>query len=312
MVTLRSNERVAFYNGDFLPESEILIPFRDRSFRWGDGCYDMARTFGGKPFRLEEHVARLYRSLTYLNIGLELTQDEMLSVSREVVSRNEHLLADGEDYWICQRISRGLDAIGDENWQQTGPTIIVECIPIPFKERARFFRSGIKLQVSSVRRTPPVCLSPRAKLNNYLNHFMADLEVRRREPDSWALFLDYNGNIAEGTSNNFFMVKDGILLTPREQFILSGITRQVVMELAEREGIELCETDLDAYDAANAQEMFLTMTSMCVCPVSSFNERPVGNGSVPGPTTERLMRAFSRLVGMDYVAQFLRHQSDES
>jgi branched-chain amino acid aminotransferase len=310
-MTLRVNERVAFHNGKFLPESEILIPFRDRSFRWGDGCYDMARTFRGKPFRLEEHIKRLYRSLAYLSIELELTQDEMLNISREVVSRNEHLLSGDDDYWICQRISRGLDAVGDENWQQTGPTVIVECIPIPFKGRARFFRAGIKLQVSSFRRTPPVCLSPHAKLNNYLNHFMADIEVRRRDPDTWALFLDYNGNIAEGTSNNFFMVKDGILLTPREQFILSGITRQVVMELAKNECIELRETDIDAYDAANAQEMFLTMTSMCICPVSSFNGHPVGNGSLPGPTTERLMRAFRELVGMDYVAQFLRHQSDQ-
>jgi branched-chain amino acid aminotransferase len=302
-----ASERTAYHNGRFQPESVVLIPFRDRSFRWGDGCYDQARTFRGKIFKLRQHVDRLYRSLKYLQIDPGLSHGEMMAVSEEVVARNRHLLGPSDDYWVVQRVSRGLDAVGDEGWDQTGPTVIVECIPLPFKERAPLYSAGIRLETSTVRRTPPVSLSPRAKLNNYLNHFLADSEVKGRDPAAWALFLDVNGNIAEGTSNNVFLVRDGALFTPRRQFVLNGVSRETVLELAAQEGIPAHEADLDVFDARTADEMFLSLTSLCICPVSRLNGAAVGDGHVPGPTTRRLMAAFARLVDCDFVAQYESH-----
>jgi branched-chain amino acid aminotransferase len=304
-----ASERTAYHNGSFLPESAVLIPFRDRSFRWGDGCYDQARTFRGRIFKLRQHVERLYRSLHYLEIDPGLSTDEMMAVSEEVVARNRHLLGPGDDYWVVQRVSRGLDAVGDEGWDRAGPTVIVECIPLPFKERAELYSSGIRLETSAVRRTPPAALSPRAKLNNYLNHVLADREVKGRDAAAWALFLDVNGNIAEGTNNNIFLVREGALFTPRRQFVLNGISRETVLELAAQEGIPAHETDLDLFDARTADEIFLTLTSLCLCPVSRLNGTVVGDGHVPGPVTRRLMAAFARLVECDFVAQYERHRA---
>lgn len=303
-------ERVIYYNGDFIPECEARIPFRDRGFRWGDGVYDQARTFNGKPFKLREHISRLYRSLKYVGIDPELSADEMLRISEEVLRRNLPHLAPGTDYWIIQRVNRGLDRVGDEGWEQTGATVLVECMPMPFKERAHLYRDGIRLETTSIRRTPPTSLSPRAKLTNYLNHFLADHEVQGRDPDSWALFLDQNGNIAEGTSNNVFLVRDGELLTPREKYVLGGISRKTVLELAHEENIPVKEIDLDLYDTATADEIFLTMTSLCLCPVVSFNGALVGNGKIPGPITKQLTDAFIKSVEFNFVAQFERHLQD--
>ena len=170
--------RIAYFNGKFVPETEVLIPYRDRSFNRGDGCFDMTRTFDGRIFRLAEHVERLYRSLRYLRIDIGFESKEIVAISEEVVLRNEHLRAAAGDWWLAQRVSRGVDAIGDEGWAHTGPQVIVDCTPLPLKARAAQFRDGIDVVVPSIRRTPPSTLSPRAKTHNYLNLILADKEVK--------------------------------------------------------------------------------------------------------------------------------------
>jgi branched-chain amino acid aminotransferase len=300
----RSPERIVYLNGAFVAESQAFVSIRDRGFRWGDSCYDMARTFNHRPFKLKEHVERLYRSLRYLRIDMPISKNEMMAISEEVLSRNVHLLEKDEDYWITQRISRGVDGAGDETPGRAGPTVLVECCPLPFRSRAHLYDEGIDLLVPSVRRTPPVSLSPRAKSGNYLNHTLADSDVRARAPTAWALFLDSNNNLCKGTSSNVFVVSGGRLLTPREQFVLPGISRQTVFELAVALGIACEERDLDLYDAANADEMFLTMTSMCICPVRSLEGRLFAATTVPGPLTARLQAAWIELVGCDFVSQF--------
>lgn len=300
-----ANQRVAYFNGRIVPERDVVVPFRDRGFLRGDAVFDSTRTFGGRPFRLRQHVDRLYRSLRYLRIDPGLTPGEMLSISEEVLARNVHLLDENSDYWISQRVSRGTDAAGDEGWEHSGPTVIVECMPIPLKKRARLYRDGMDVVVPAVRRTPPEAFSPRAKTHNYLNLVMGDMEAHAVDPDAWAVLLDVNGNLAEGTGSNIFLVRDGRLYTPQERYVLPGISRRVVMDLAEAEGIPLVEADLDLYDAATADEIFITSTSLCICPVRSVNGNPVG--AVPGPMTKRLTDAYVRHAGFDFVAQYLRH-----
>lgn len=301
------NQRIAYYNGRFLPEAEVRIPFRDRSFIFGDGCFDMTRTFGGRPFRLEEHIERLYRSLAYLRIEIDLGPDEMSAISLEVLERNRHLLHDGDDYWLGQRISRGIRAVGDEGWDDTGPTVIVECTPLPFKERARYYRDGLALVVPSVRRIAPDMLSPRVKSHNYLNLVMGNLEASAQNPDAWALLLDHDGNLAEGLGSNVFVVKDGRLSTPHAQKVLAGISRATVIELAEQLDIRVAEQDIDLYDAYTADEVFITSTSLCVCPIASINGAKIAGGKVPGPITRSILSAYSELVGCDIAGQYLRH-----
>jgi branched-chain amino acid aminotransferase len=299
------NERVAWFNGKFVRESEVVIPFRDQGFLRGDAVFDMTRSFNGKAFRIEEHVARLYRSLRYLDIDPGLAPAEMLAVSGEVLGRNRHLLGPGEDYWLAQRISRGVSRVPGDNWDHYGPNVIVDCVPLPLRERAKHFRDGIDVVTPSLRRTPPDSLSPRAKMHQYLNLVLADREVKAQNSDAWAVLLDVNGNLAEGQGSNIFLVRDGRLTTPRERFVLPGVSRQATIDLACQLGIAFAEQDLDLFDAYTADECFLTSTSLCICGVRSLNGRTFGAGRVPGPITQRLTDAYKEMVGCDFVAQYL-------
>ena len=130
------------------------------------------------------------------------------------------------------------------------------------------------------------------------------MEVQAQDPDALAILLDTGGNIAEGHGANFFLVKDGEMATPREQYVLPGIARETTMELAHELQLPLAEKDIDLFDAYTADEAFVTSTSFCICPVASINGSRIGDG-VPGPVTDRLQRAYSGLVGIDFVAQYL-------
>ena len=301
-MTRRTNERVAYHNGEIKPESRVLVSFRDRGFKFGEAVFDTARTVRHRPFKLVEHVDRLYRSMRYLRIGAGLSRDEMVSISEEVLERNLHLIAPDEDYWLFQRVTPGsADSFLGEAAAE--PTVIVECTPLPLKARAPLFRDGVRVQVPAIRRTPPDAVSPRAKTQNYINLQLADQEVRTQDPGAWAVLLDHDGNIAEGLGSNVFFVRDSALLTPRERFVLPGISRETVIDLAGEEGIDVHETDLDLFDAFTCDECFLTSTSLCMVPVSTINGRPIGGG-VPGPITARLIEAYKRLLDFDFVAQY--------
>jgi branched-chain amino acid aminotransferase len=306
-MSTRANERVAWFNGSIVPESEVLIPMRDRGFKYGEAVFDTARTAGHKPFRLREHVQRLFKSMRYLQIDAGMSVDEFVTASEEVLARNLHLIGPDEDYWVFQRVTPGsADPFNDEAGGE--PTVIIECTPLPLAARAPLFRDGVRVQIPATRRTPPDAQSPRAKTHNYLNLLLADREVRSQDPLAWAILLDHAGNIAEGLGSNIFFVRDGALYTPRERFVLPGISRQTVIELAQMLEIQVHETDLDLYDAFTCDECFLTSTSLCMVPVASINGRGFGAGAaqvLPGPMTRRIMDAYKDLMQFDFVAQYL-------
>jgi branched-chain amino acid aminotransferase len=302
----RANERVAWFNGKFMPENEVRIPFRDSSWVYGDGGFDMTRSFGHRLFKVKEHVDRLYRSLKYLRIDPGFGPDKMCALTEELFERNRHLLGPDDDYWVGQRISRGVNKVEGDGWDHYGPNVIVECAPLPLKPRAKLFRDGIRVVVPSNRRIPPQSLTPRAKTHNYLNLIVGDQEVQAQDPGAWAVLLDMDGNFTEGLGSNIFFVRNGEIVTPREQFVLPGVSRQTAIDLARQEGIPIREADTDPYDAYTADECFLTSTSLCICPVVSVNGAHIGpEDQVWGPVTRRLADAYTRLVGCDFVQQYL-------
>ena len=300
----RANERTVWMNGEFIPESQALVPYRDRSFLFGDGAFDLTRTFNGRIFKLDEHIDRLYRSLRALHLDATMPPERMTEITREVVDRNRHLLGERDDYWVGQRLSRGVMKVEGDNWDHYGPTVIVECSPMPIAERAHMYRDGIEVVTPSVRRIPPECLTPRAKTHNYLNLIMGDIEVKAQNPNGWAILLDMSGNLNEGLGSNIFLVKDGKIRTPREKFVLPGVSRETAIELAAKLGIECTEDDLDLYDAYNADEAFITSTSLCICPVASINGVRMPAGAY-GPVTQKLIDAYTDLVDCDFVQQYL-------
>ena len=305
-MTALANERVAYFNGKIVPESDVLIPFRDRGFMAGDAVFDTARTVKHRIFKLKEHIDRLYNSLRYIQVDPRISPKEMTAITEDVVARNLHLIDADDDYWVSQRISRGSDSADSVAGRGTTPTVIVECRPLPLKQRARLFRDGIDVIVPAIRRTAPDMLSPRAKTHNYLNLVMGDLEAKAADPEAWAVLLDANGNLCEGTGSNIFIVRDGTVMTPRERYVLPGISRETVIELAREIGQPIVEADIDLYDAYTADEAFLTSTSLCLCPVRSLNGRHVGVDTMPGPVTQRLIDAFAKLLDFDFVAQYKR------
>ena len=303
------NQRIVYLNGDYIPENEARLPFRDRGVKYGDAVFDTTRTFNHEIFKLREHLQRLYRSLRYIGIDPGLALEEMAAITEEVVKRNLPLIAEDEDYWVSQRITRGITDPNERSaWPDyVGPTVIVECLPLPLAARAKLYRDGIDVVVPATRRTAPDMISPRAKTHNYLNLIMADLEVSSQDPEAFALLLDHNGNIAEGRGSNIFFVSEGRLYTPHERYVLPGVSRQTVIELAESEGIAFAEKDYDLFDAYNADEAFITSTSFCICPCRAVNGREFSSGAIPGPLTGRLMKAYVDLVGFDWISQYTRY-----
>jgi len=300
-----SPELVVYLNGEIKPESRACISIRDRGFLLGDAVFDTTRTFAHKPFKLVEHLDRLYDSLAYLRIDPGLSRTEMFDLSMQVLEQNLRLVSAEDELWVTQRVTRGSRVFGLAGGSEV-PTVLIECMLIPFESRAWMFRDGIEIITPSVRRTPPESISPRVKSHNYLNLVLADLEVKTNNPDAFAVLLDVNGNLCEGDGSNIFVVKDGAIQTPKWQYVLGGISRATALELARGLDIEIHEADIDLFDAYTADEMFITSTSLCTCPVSKLNGTLIKDGTVPGPITERLQKAYSQLVGLDVVEQYTR------
>ena len=304
---MKQNERTVYFNGQYILESEAKIHFRDRSFKYGDGIFDMTRTFGHKIFKISEHIDRLYESLNYLDISISLSKEEIVSISKKVLEFNLPLIDEKSDYWVGQRISRGVDKVGGEQWDiDGGPTIIVECAPLPLKPRASLYETGIKIWTPSVRRTPFQSMSPRAKTHNYINLILGDNEVKHIDSEGWAILLDLNGNLTEGMGSNIFTVKNNTIFTPKSQNVLGGISRETVIDLADNIGMPVIEKDIEVFEAINSDEIFLTSTSLCICPVSLFNGKKIGR-NIFGPITLKLIDAYKDFVSFDFVNQYLNH-----
>lgn len=299
-------ERLVWLNGAFVPEAEAALPIRDLGLIYGEAVFDTARTFGGRLFMGAEHVERLYRSLAAVRLPEPMPKARLLELTEELIARNAPALRPGEDWWVTQRITAGLRPLDGEPLRQEGPTLLIECTPLPLRARARFFGEGIPAALASRPRTPPEAVPPHAKTTNYLNMMLAQRELDEVRPGAWAILPDMAGNLAEGAGCNIFLVRDGTVLTPADTVALPGVTRGVVIELCGRLGLPLRIGPIRPDEARAADEGFLTSTSLCLCPLSRFDDTAL---PVPGPVTARLMSAFSDHVGFDYVAQYLRFQT---
>lgn len=306
-----TGERQVFLNGDLVPESRAAVSIRDAGFVYGDQVFDTARTFGGRVFMLEAHLDRLFDSLAYVRIDPGMSRDALAAATARVVAANLPLLREGEDYWVTIRVTSGLQPVDGEPRRNSGATVLVECLPLPLRARAGYFRTGIPAVIPARRRIAPDALSPNAKTSNYLNMMLAQREVSAVHPGGWALMCDRDGNIAEGAGCNFFAVKGDVVHTPTTDHVLAGVTRAVAMDLCAELGIPLRETRVPVQLALTAEEAFFTSTSLCICPVASLDGKPYAAG-IPGPVTARLMQAFAERVGLDYVGQYLRFATGEA
>jgi branched-chain amino acid aminotransferase len=188
--------------------------------------------------------------------------------------------------------------------------VVIYCQFIPFRSLAKGFLAGVKLLTTSTRRIPSQFLDARAKVRNYLNLILAELEARAAGPEFWPLVLDADGFVSENVGGNFFAVIDGKLYTPPTYKALAGIARATVMDYARKLRIPIEEKDILLYDVINAEEAFLTSTSKMIMPVSHINGVKIGE-RVPGPITKCLADAWIKDTGVDFVRQAASHLTEE-
>jgi branched-chain amino acid aminotransferase len=292
----------AYLNGDLVRGKDAVIPLSDRGVLWGDAVYDATRTYNGVPFCLPQRLDRFFRSLYYARIDPGLSKDAFMQITDDVLQANLPLLQPNDDLTMNLYVSRGSMAI--DNGRTPAGTVAIFCRPLAFTTFARFYVTGAPAVIPATRRTPPQSVSPKAKISNKMNHFVAELEAKASNPDAYPLMLDLDGNITESSGANFLFVVDGRIKVPDTRFVLSGADMATILELAAGMGIPADEGTYTTYDVYNAQEAFLTTNSFGVLPIVSLNGLPIGTGTV-GPMTRRLMAAWSELVGLDFIAQAL-------
>lgn len=303
--------RKVYYNGEFIDESDASISIYDSALMFGDMVFEMTRSFNKIQFRMEEHIDRLYASAKYLRIDLEnvMSKEEMLSAVNETIRINEEFFDDDDEHRIMIDVTRGLlgiykGVVGSHE----GINVIIADFPLKWTVRGmgRLFDTGINGVIPSQRAIPASLIDPKAKNRSRIHYLMANMQVAAYEGDNnWALLLDTDNHIAEGTGDNFFMVKDGVLFTPEPRNILKGISRQFVFELAAELGIEVRECNLDVYDLVNADEAFLTGTPFCMLPMTTLDRQPIGKGVV-GPMYHKLLESWGKKIGLN-IEQQIKH-----
>ena len=289
----------AYFNGEWVPYSQVRIHPDDRGFSRSDVVFDGARTFNGKTFRLQYNVDRLYRSLKFARIDPGLSSDEMLDICEELVRRNEDQRPEGDDFSIRPFVTRGPGSMASIAGP---PAVCVSVAPSGVGSFAQLFKEGAHGVISRTRSYPVESIDSKVKHYSRMNFNMAELEAADVDPDAWPILLDSGGNLTEGTTNNVFMVTNGVLRTPGDRNILQGGSRSIVLDLARQLDITVSEEDLQPYDLYTSDEVFFSRTGPCVLPVTRVDNRQVANGK-PGPITQQLLAAWSEAVGVDIVGQ---------
>jgi len=305
MDTSVTPERWVYLSGEMVRESQARISIFDSAVMLGDSLTESTRTFRHVPFRLDEHIARLFKSLKVARVNPGLSPAELTRVTLELFDANRGFMGPEDDCWIVHNISRGLSKPGPTTSQSNPATIMIFTSPMDLRGWVRYYTEGCHAVTSMSRAIPAQSLDARIKNRSRLFYTLADAESRLVDPDAQCVILDTDGYVSENKGGNVFAVADGVVLTPTAENCLAGISRQTLLELAAELGLPVRETRLQAYDLYTADEVFFTSTPYCIMPATKFNGLPVGNGQV-GPITQRLLAAWSARVGMDIVAQAQR------
>jgi branched-chain amino acid aminotransferase len=300
------SHRLVYFNDRIVPESEARISIYDSALQVGDMAFEVTRTIRGRPFRLADHLRRLWSSMTALSIDPQITPAELEAVTLDLLARNAATEAPDVDWNIVHDISRGPSSAfrGAFAPEHLRPTVVVACYPLVEKMAALApaYADGVDLVVPDQRSLPHGLLNAAIKCRSRLHYQLANLQAEAKLRGSTALLLDPDGFVTEGTSGNVFFIRDGELLTPTTRNILPGITRDVVLDLAKRTGISARETDLTLDEARAADEAFVTSTSIGILHARSLEGRTFGSGGL-GPLTRRLREALFAEVGLDFAAQ---------
>jgi branched-subunit amino acid aminotransferase/4-amino-4-deoxychorismate lyase len=292
----------AYLNGRFLPVSEAAIPLHDAGFVLGATVSEQLRTFAGAIFRLDEHLARLERSLAIIDVPLPIPLAEVATIARKLVEQNHRLLAPEHDLGVAILATPGPYA-GFSPATDEGPTLCVYTYPLAFHLWAGRYQQGQSLVTTSIQQVPAACWPAELKCRSRMHYYLADIEARRRSPGARALMHDSGGHLTETSTANLVLVDDHErLISPPGESILPGVSLAVLKELAVRAGLSWTEQPIEPRRLATAREALLTSTPNCLLPATRFNDQPIGKG-VPGPVFRQLLSAWNDLVGINIQQQ---------
>ncbi|PWT83414.1 MAG: branched-chain amino acid aminotransferase [Acidobacteria bacterium] len=291
MAVTASNESIVYLNGRFVPASEAKVSVFDHSFLYGDGCFETIIVRNGKPFRLLEHIDRLVRTTRVLGIRIPLSPDDLHNVLLEMVKRNSLTNA-----YARITLTRGEGYSSSDPRLCEKPTLVMFAYDLENHPAEKYGGKGpgLRCMIVSTRRIPPVCLDARIKANNYINMILARMEAIAASVDE-AIMLDINNFISECPSRNIFTVRNNELETPNDHNVLNGITRDVIIELAHKNGWPVRKRDLTAYDLYNSDEVLACSTGGGIKPIVEVDGREISDGQV-GPVTRKLMQQYEEML----------------
>ena len=285
---------VVYVNGRICSEQDATISVFDHGFLYGEGVYEVLRTYGGALFLVERHFRRLRASASMITLDVGMSERALEAVVVETIAA--YRAGGGEaaaQQEILARIllTRGIGEMSYDPSKSLRPSLVVIVKPL-VPPPAAVYERGVAVALVSVVRNHPASVDPRIKANNLLNNVLAMQEALRRGPYFEAIMRNYRGELSECSQSNLFLVKDGVARTPAlDAGLLAGITREFVEEVAVQAGIPTADSVLRDDDLFGADEAFLTSTSKEIVPIVRVDERVIGNGR-PGPVTIRLLDAY--------------------
>jgi branched-chain amino acid aminotransferase len=325
-----ATEPIAWLNGTFLPFRDAVLPVYDLGIVQGATLTERLRTVRHRPWLVEPHLDRLARGLSVVGWDGVPDRGELARILDQIASHNAKLLSPEGDLALILFVTAG-QAVGDANGliEQSRPTVCVHSSPLPVETWRTGYTNGVDLVTPALRHIPPECLDPSLKMRSRLNWHLAGQQAAAgfsalrsgalvagsgtspntkrstsedRGPHLAALLLDLRGFVTETSTGNLFIVREGRLLTPREETTLPGISQQHVIALAERNGLSVERADLTPEEVAAADEAFLTSSTYCIMPVRTVNGQSIGGEAmaIPGPVTERLCELWSAEMGLDF------------
>lgn len=284
-----------YVNGRITAERDAVIPVLDHGFLYGEGVYEVMRTYNGKPFLYGSHMERMRQSASMINLRVPFTDQVLLDRIQETT----RAFFDGQpgggagvETYIRVLLTRGVGLMSYDPDACPEPTLVI-IVKAQVDPPAEAYEKGVKVVLVPVVRNHPFSINPLIKSNNLLNNALAS-QFAMRQGGFEAIMRNYRSEISECSQSNLFVVKDGAVRTPPiEAGLLAGITRRFVFDVGRALGVDVRETTMNDADLFAADEMFLTSTTREIVPIVTVNDARIGAG-IPGPVTRRLHAEFRR------------------
>ena len=292
---------LAWSDGSYLPRAALSIPLGDAGFVMGATATEQLRTFRSELFRPTPHAARFRDSLTFIGVEPAWPVEQIFAAAQTMARHNHALLSPDDDLGVVIYATPG-DIPAQHCGRPGTPRVAVHSFPLAFAAWARCYTRGVSLRRVGVQQVPEACWPLHLKCRSRMHYHLADREAHRLEPGARAILCHADGRVSETTTANVALVQGGGIVTPPTGDALAGVSLQELRTIAQSLGISWAERSLRSEDLVHADELLLTSTPNCLLPVTRLDGAAVGPGR-PGPVYERLLHAWSAVVGFSIAAQ---------